>query len=230
MEEVLAKSPWIISNKPIFVQKWDPIIGMKKVDVTKIFVWVKLINIPMEAWSKEGISALASSLGKPLRMDNTTAQICKDGKGRAEYDRGTKKIKVEDLWKPNLCSQCKIFGHSDTRCRKNQNLNVERNQVAANSREHVGEENFTEVRHKRNNLVRNNDQAGYNQWKGEKRNVWNRNGGMEDRFNPSYEKNTMNNSTVVDNHNENEENVYEWANVAAKRCSANHVIGMDSSV
>nr|GEY67426.1 hypothetical protein [Tanacetum cinerariifolium] len=144
MEEVLAKSPWIVSNKPIFVQKWDPIIGMKKVDVTKISVWVKLINIPMEAWSKEGISAMASSLGKPLRMDNTTAQICKDGKGRAEYARGTKKIKVEDLWKPNTCSQCKIFGHSDTRCRKNQNLNVGRNQVAPNSREHAGEKHFTE--------------------------------------------------------------------------------------
>nr|GEX71803.1 hypothetical protein [Tanacetum cinerariifolium] len=90
--------------------------------------------------------------------------------------RGTKKIKVEDLWKPDMCSQCKIFGHSDTRCRKNQNLNVGRNQVAANSKEHAGEEHFTEVRHKRNNLIRNNDQAGFNQWKGEKRNVWNRNG------------------------------------------------------
>nr|GFB65535.1 hypothetical protein [Tanacetum cinerariifolium] len=170
--------------------------------------------------------------------------------------RGTKKIKVEDLWKPNMCSQCKIFGHSDTRCRKNQNLNIGRNQVAANSREHAGEKNFTEVTHKRNNLVRNNDQAGFNQWKGEKRNVWNRNevykrkeSSQADKdgdpnstkesgdvtqgkngqfkmllnmlFNPSYEKNTINKSTVVDNHNENEENVYEGENVAAKKCYAN---------
>nr|GEX86305.1 transposase (putative), gypsy type [Tanacetum cinerariifolium] len=137
------------------------------------------------------------------------------------------------------------------------NLGIRRNQVAANSREHVGEEKFTEVRHKRNNLVRNHDQASFNQWKGEKRNVWNRNevykrketsqadkdgdpnstkessdvtqgkkwsiqdavehAGVEDRFNPSYEKNTMNKSTVMDNHNENEENVYEGENVAAKR-------------
>nr|GEZ61244.1 zinc finger, CCHC-type [Tanacetum cinerariifolium] len=121
-----------------------------------------------------------------------------DTKSKDNMVRGTKKIKVEDLWKPDMCSQCKIFGHNDTRCRKNQNLNVRRNQVAANSRELAGEEKFTE--------------------------------GVEDRFNPSYEKNTMNKSTVVDNHNENKENVYEEGNVAAKRFSANHVSGMDSSV
>nr|GEU43275.1 reverse transcriptase domain-containing protein [Tanacetum cinerariifolium] len=39
------------------------------------------------AWTKEGKSALASSLGKPLRMDNITTQNCKDEKGRAEYAR-----------------------------------------------------------------------------------------------------------------------------------------------
>ncbi|GJV10400.1 hypothetical protein Tco_1351941 [Tanacetum coccineum] len=35
-----------------------------------------MINIPIEAWSVEGISALASSLSKPLVMDAMTANMC----------------------------------------------------------------------------------------------------------------------------------------------------------
>ena len=43
---------------------------MEKADFAKIPIWAKMINVPLEAWSKEGISGLASSLGRPLRMDN----------------------------------------------------------------------------------------------------------------------------------------------------------------
>ncbi|GJT67556.1 putative reverse transcriptase domain-containing protein, partial [Tanacetum coccineum] len=62
LERVLKQGPWIVNNKPLYVQKWNPIIGLEKVDAIKIPVWAKLINIQLEAWSKEGISALASSL------------------------------------------------------------------------------------------------------------------------------------------------------------------------
>ncbi|GJX84093.1 hypothetical protein Tco_0333574 [Tanacetum coccineum] len=44
---------------------------------------LRMKNMPLEAWTKDGISALASSLGRPLRMDNVTAQACITGRGRA---------------------------------------------------------------------------------------------------------------------------------------------------
>ncbi|GKB38516.1 RNA-directed DNA polymerase, eukaryota, reverse transcriptase zinc-binding domain protein, partial [Tanacetum coccineum] len=49
LERVLKQGPWIKNNKPLFVQKWNPILGLEKVDATKIPVWAKLINIPLEA-------------------------------------------------------------------------------------------------------------------------------------------------------------------------------------
>ncbi|GJS25684.1 RNA-directed DNA polymerase, eukaryota, reverse transcriptase zinc-binding domain protein [Tanacetum coccineum] len=63
MNKVLELGPMIVNNKPI------------------------LVNVPLEAWSKEGISALASSLGKPLIMDTMIAKRCSLGEGRMDFAR-----------------------------------------------------------------------------------------------------------------------------------------------
>ncbi|GKE89132.1 RNA-directed DNA polymerase, eukaryota, reverse transcriptase zinc-binding domain protein [Tanacetum coccineum] len=76
-----------MNNKPLFVQKWDPTIGMNKVEQTKVPLWVTIVNVPLEAWSSEGISALASSLGRPLIMDNMTARRYQFREGRLDYAR-----------------------------------------------------------------------------------------------------------------------------------------------
>ncbi|GJY04818.1 zinc finger, CCHC-type containing protein [Tanacetum coccineum] len=125
--------------------KRDPTIGMEKVEQTKVPLWVTLVNLPMEAWSTEGISALASSLGKPLIMDNITARRCQYGEGRLDFARvlvefdvikrckdkievqyidsnnnvkGLKQVKMEYAWKPKVCSHCHVFGHSFENCTK----------------------------------------------------------------------------------------------------------------
>nr|GEW22307.1 RNA-directed DNA polymerase, eukaryota, reverse transcriptase zinc-binding domain protein [Tanacetum cinerariifolium] len=46
-----------------------------------------LCNVPLEAWTTNGISALASRLGVPLIMYNTTAKMCKVGIGRVGFAR-----------------------------------------------------------------------------------------------------------------------------------------------
>ncbi|GKA68338.1 reverse transcriptase domain, reverse transcriptase zinc-binding domain protein, partial [Tanacetum coccineum] len=63
MNKVLELGPWMVNNKPLFLRKWDPTIRMEKIELTKIPLWVSMVNVPLEAWSTEGISALASSLG-----------------------------------------------------------------------------------------------------------------------------------------------------------------------
>ncbi|GJR37288.1 RNA-directed DNA polymerase, eukaryota, reverse transcriptase zinc-binding domain protein [Tanacetum coccineum] len=98
-----------------------------------------LINIPLEAWSVRGISALASRLGRHIKMDQVTADMCRAGTKRLGYARvmieinvedeffdkieinyvddikkvkSTKWVKVEYTWKPDRCNHCKVFGHS----------------------------------------------------------------------------------------------------------------------
>nr|GEW16163.1 hypothetical protein [Tanacetum cinerariifolium] len=147
-----AKGPWIVSNKHIFVQKWDPFIGMKEVDVTKIPVWAKLMNIPLEAWIKR------------RSKDNVI--------------KGTKKVKVEYVWKLVICSQCKVFGHRDEKCMKVKRTVVDNAQENGKNKESIDVEDvdgFTEVKHRKNNEFIKNDRFGGNQWIVGKRNVWNRN-------------------------------------------------------
>nr|GEX18071.1 hypothetical protein [Tanacetum cinerariifolium] len=103
-----------------------------------------------QAWTRDDISALASSLGKPLRMDNITAQACQTGRGRATFARvlvefdvkkgfkdeigiqymskdnivkGTKVVKVEYQWKPKICSNCMMFGNNVNKCSKMKKTN-----------------------------------------------------------------------------------------------------------
>ncbi|GKA55521.1 RNA-directed DNA polymerase, eukaryota, reverse transcriptase zinc-binding domain protein [Tanacetum coccineum] len=144
MQYVLDQGPWMVNNRPLFVMKWDPEIGMQKVEPRKLPVWVKLMQLPIEAWSMEGISAIASSLGKPLMMDDMTARMCKHGVGSTEFARvlvefeakkglkdaikieytdkedhvkGTKEVKVKYDWRPEVCTFCSVFGHCYEKCK-----------------------------------------------------------------------------------------------------------------
>ncbi|GKB19604.1 RNA-directed DNA polymerase, eukaryota, reverse transcriptase zinc-binding domain protein, partial [Tanacetum coccineum] len=133
------------NGKPLIVYKWDPEIGLDRIEPKVLPVWVKLVNMPMEAWTNEGISAIASCIGKPKIMDSMTSYVCKNRLGRTEFARvlveieaikgfkneveiqyrdkdqgikGTKKVKVEYDWKAPLCSHCKVFGHNFDQCTK----------------------------------------------------------------------------------------------------------------
>nr|GEX91321.1 zinc knuckle CX2CX4HX4C [Tanacetum cinerariifolium] len=97
MESVVNSRPWMVNNKPFFVQKWDIHVCLDKREPTHIPIWVRLFNIPLESWTTNGISALASRLGKPLIMDNLTTHICKKGVGKVKYARVLAEIKVLDF-------------------------------------------------------------------------------------------------------------------------------------
>ncbi|GJV53841.1 RNA-directed DNA polymerase, eukaryota, reverse transcriptase zinc-binding domain protein [Tanacetum coccineum] len=178
LNEVLEKGPWIVNNRPMFVQKWDPIIGMDKKEMSTIPIWAKLTNVPLEAWSNEGISALASRLGKPLIMDNMTTRMCKHGSGKMEYARvlvefdvkkgfkdkiviqyrnkenevkGSKTVNVEYLWKPDICSHCSVFGHDFNKCGKRPKTVDEIEKERENVKPiETDAEGFIEVNYKKN--------------------------------------------------------------------------------
>nr|GEU53710.1 zinc knuckle CX2CX4HX4C [Tanacetum cinerariifolium] len=53
----------------------------------KILIWIKLLNVPLVAWSIRGINAISSRLGRRLMMDKITSGICKAGSGRSGFAR-----------------------------------------------------------------------------------------------------------------------------------------------
>lgn len=62
VEKVLQRGPWIIRNSPIILTKWTPDIPLTKSEVTKVPVWIKLHNVPLLAYSEDGLSLIATKV------------------------------------------------------------------------------------------------------------------------------------------------------------------------
>ena len=119
--------------------KWSIDTRLCKEELTRIPVWVKLHGVPIQVFEDDGISLIASFLGKPIMLDSYTSSMCKDSWGRSSFarclievcseaelvevitigvpsligDGFTKEtIRVEYEWRPPRCTSCKIFGHT----------------------------------------------------------------------------------------------------------------------
>nr|GEW81642.1 hypothetical protein [Tanacetum cinerariifolium] len=113
----------------------EPSLCLTKPELTRIPLWVKIYNTPLEAWNVEGISRIASRLGTPIIMDRITTSMCEQAYRRASYSRvlievnatkglvknidacyksigRTMKLRVKYAWILPVCSHCKVFGHS----------------------------------------------------------------------------------------------------------------------
>lgn len=102
MKNVLESGAWMVNNKPLLVQKWDPSISIDKTEPTCLPLWIKLHNVPMEARSSNGVSAIANSLGNPLIMDKVTTKMCKEGVGRLGFARVLVEVSVEKEFKESI--------------------------------------------------------------------------------------------------------------------------------
>ncbi|GKF22338.1 RNA-directed DNA polymerase, eukaryota, reverse transcriptase zinc-binding domain protein [Tanacetum coccineum] len=177
MKYIVDQSPWIVNGKPLIVQKWDSVVVIKKETPCKILVWIRLYNVPIEAWSIKGISAISSRLGRPIMMDQMTTDMCKEGSGRLGYvrvlvevDAGkeylekieinyvdamkkvkmTKWVKVEYSWKPDKCNHCKVFGHTFNFCKAKPISEKSEVNQEASVKGNKDSEGFVEIRNRKN--------------------------------------------------------------------------------
>ncbi|KAJ9536637.1 hypothetical protein OSB04_un000186 [Centaurea solstitialis] len=143
--QAVEAGPLMIRGVPFFVEHWDPVKGLTKPVHNTCPLWVKLHDVPLVAFNKEGISRIASALGVPKQMDACTTSMCDKAWGRPGFakvlietwavgelkrelqvvipslsggDDTTVKIRVEYLWEPIQCSHCMVFGHKTSTCVK----------------------------------------------------------------------------------------------------------------
>ncbi|XP_022042290.1 uncharacterized protein LOC110944955 [Helianthus annuus] len=143
MLNVLKEGPWIIRSQPMFLNIWSPTSKLEKKEVKKLQVWVKVHDVPIAAYTEDGLSMIATAIGEPKILDSYTSSMCTDTWGRSSYARalveisaesgfkeeiviavpelegeGFSKVKlsVEYEWSPLRCAHCKVFGHSDDTC------------------------------------------------------------------------------------------------------------------
>lgn len=133
---VLEEGPWFFGGHFLVLKKWHNMMKLTKEQLDKIPIWIKLFNVPMEYWDEEGLSHIASAVGELLYMDKLTTQgsrvssakICVEiGVDSAlpsdfliRCDDDVVEVRVEYLWTPAKCPNCKVFGHSEEKCVKPQ--------------------------------------------------------------------------------------------------------------
>ncbi|GKA68715.1 retrovirus-related pol polyprotein from transposon TNT 1-94 [Tanacetum coccineum] len=69
LEQVLEQGPWLVRNQPLILTKWAPNLDLAKDVVTKVPVWVKIHKVPVVAYSNDGLSLIASQIGKPAEKE-----------------------------------------------------------------------------------------------------------------------------------------------------------------
>ena len=49
LQTVIENGPWLVDQKPFFMQKWEAGLCLSRPEPTRIPVWVKIYNVPLEA-------------------------------------------------------------------------------------------------------------------------------------------------------------------------------------
>ncbi|GJS66843.1 zinc knuckle CX2CX4HX4C containing protein [Tanacetum coccineum] len=145
LEDVLENRPWVIRNSPIIQKKWTMNTRLCKDELTRILVWVKIHDVPIQGFSEDGLSIIVSQIGKPIMLDSYTSSMCIESWGRGSFARCLIEINDDDVLKESLtmgvpliegsrytveivtieyelkpprCDLCKIFGHVHDHCPK----------------------------------------------------------------------------------------------------------------
>ncbi|GJS45975.1 zinc knuckle CX2CX4HX4C containing protein [Tanacetum coccineum] len=139
LEALLEGGPWLIRKSLIILKKWSMDTRLLKEELTRIPIWVKLHDVPIQVFEEDGISLIATFIGKPVMLDSYTSSMCNDSWGRSSFamclievssevnlmdvvtigipyligeDFTKETIRVEYEWRPPRCDVCKIWSCS----------------------------------------------------------------------------------------------------------------------
>nr|GEU51296.1 hypothetical protein [Tanacetum cinerariifolium] len=108
----------MIRNTLIILKKWPMGTSLLKEELTRIAVWVKLHDVPLQVFEEDGRSCFARCLIKVNSKANLV-DVVTIGIHSLTMDDFTKEtIHVENEWRPPRCDICKIFGHIHEHCPK----------------------------------------------------------------------------------------------------------------
>ncbi|KAK8649835.1 hypothetical protein V6N13_139489 [Hibiscus sabdariffa] len=132
---VFESGPWHIQQKTLTLRKWTPGLLPEILNLKTTPIWIRLWHVPLELYSQQGLSYLASALCKPLYTDKATtlrqhlefAKICVEVDAKFTLpsfilvdlgDNNVIPVGAELVWAPPNCSHCSIFGHLEEKCAK----------------------------------------------------------------------------------------------------------------
>ena len=138
MSTIIEKGPWLFVGRYMILRKWSRGLSLSNAILHRIPVWAKFHNVPIELWSEEGLSHIASAVGRPLYADAATeactrvtfARICVEVDAsmplvddfdveilKEDGSSSLVSINVSNQWRPPVYEECKVFGHATSACK-----------------------------------------------------------------------------------------------------------------
>lgn len=66
LNSILENGLYFCRGKHIVIKKWHPGMHLTKSVFSSVPVWVKFFNVPLELWTDDRLSSIASVIGNPL--------------------------------------------------------------------------------------------------------------------------------------------------------------------
>ncbi|KAF9599693.1 hypothetical protein IFM89_001639 [Coptis chinensis] len=126
MRQILEADPIYITGKLFVIWQWTPEVATQKSSIKTLPVWVKLMNLPKQLCTDDGLDYVASLIGNPKCMDQATklrqrlnfAKFCVEVPVDHEYKKSVRikmnekemDIDLEYPWIPLPLSTCKNLG------------------------------------------------------------------------------------------------------------------------
>ncbi|KAL0447278.1 UNVERIFIED_CONTAM: hypothetical protein Slati_1855700 [Sesamum latifolium] len=122
---------WYIQGYPMCVFKWTPTLT-SATESSIVPIWVCLPKLPTHLFHNDALFAVASMIGTPLQIDDSTYNHSKLSKARVGIEIDllnplvqefylqingitiTQKVEYEQV--PKYCSLCKHVNHHDQEC------------------------------------------------------------------------------------------------------------------
>ncbi|GJW34268.1 reverse transcriptase domain-containing protein [Tanacetum coccineum] len=125
LDAMLENGLWFIRKTPLILKKWNPDVNLLKEDVGNVLVWVELHGVPMTAFTKDGLSAIATNIGTPLMLDSYTSDMCTQSWGRSSSVRALIEVRADVELKDNIVvAMPKLIGARFYTCNVSKKKNV----------------------------------------------------------------------------------------------------------
>ncbi|XP_062089448.1 uncharacterized protein LOC133795982 [Humulus lupulus] len=123
-------------RKPIILRPWSTDLDTLKL-VKSVPVWIRLPDLGLQYWGVKCLSALVSTIGKPILIDKVTkdrsmvkfARVLVDMEISENFPKTISFLNergqlmdqiIEYEWQPTQCSCCKALGHYVAFCKRKQ--------------------------------------------------------------------------------------------------------------